>query len=292
MKVINYLPFDDIGGVGYRTGSAFNKLRPDWTYHAYSGAPSYLQFPQHTEWNWEQILRDWATCDVAHVHDHIPEVGKRKPPTVVTFHGTGFRETPDDHMRVAGNATVLVSTLDLWLLKPDDTTWMPQIDDIDWLTGFRQPQGGPLRIGHAPTNRDLKSTTEFLAACAQFGTDVEPVLIENKSWHDCLTIKGTCDVLFDQTLFGYGGNAIEAWGMGIPVICGAADNTMHEYEHRFDSIPFLYAEPHTITDAIEAMLNPAVRQQYATRGRHHAERFHSQTAGVTQLETIYNNALG
>lgn len=291
MKVINYLPYDDIGGVGYRTGAAFNRLRPDWQYHAYAGAPSYLQFPQHTPWSWDRILEDWATCDVAHVHDHIPDVSKRHPPTVVTFHGTGFRETPDEHLRLAGSAAqVLVSTLDLWLLKPDDTQWCPQMDDLDRIAKYRQQNHGTLRIGHAPTNRDLKSTEKLIEACQHL--PVELVLIENQPWETCLRIKGTIDVLFDQTAYGYGGNAIEAWAMGIPVVCGAPDTTLNEYERRFGQLPFYLTTEDTLTAALTEMLNPTVRAEYAQRGTDHAHRWHSQQAGVTLLEQVYLDALG
>jgi hypothetical protein len=289
VKVVNYLPYDDIGGVSYRTAVAFNRYRPDWEYHSYRGAPSYLQFPEHSPWHWDTIVRNWNAADVVHTHDHIPRVGKRKP-TVVTFHGTGFREAPDANMHLVEGATVLVSTLDLWLLKPE-TTWMPQIDNLDWLATFRKPRNGKrLCIGHAPTNRGLKATELLLAACENLPVDV--VLIEGMAWRDCLPIKGTCDVLFDQTAFGYGGNAVEAWGMGIPVICGAPDPVLAEYERRFGEIPFLTANNGTIREAVEAMLEPTVRDHWATVGSAHAERFHSQKAGVELLAPIYEATIG
>lgn len=287
MKVVNYLPFDDIGGSSYRTATAFNRYRPDWEYLSYCGAPSYLHYPQHSPWHWDTIVNHWNSANVVHVHDHIPRVGKRKP-TVVTFHGTGFREQPDKSLQLVDGATVLVSTLDLWLLKPE-TTWMPQIDDLDWLATFRKPRNGKrLRIAHAPTNRPLKSTDQLLAACENLPVDV--VLIEGKSWAECLRIKGTCDVLFDQTMYGYGGNTVEAWGMGIPVICGAPDPVLAEYESRFGQIPFLTTTTDTIRQAVEAMLEPEVRNQWAAIGRAHAERFHSQQAGVERLTPIYEAA--
>lgn len=289
MKVVNYAPSDDIGGSCYRTAAAFNRYRPDWEYRSYRGAPSYLQYPEHSPWHWETIVNEWNTANVVHVHDHIPRVGKRKP-TVVTFHGTGFRETPDQHMHLVEGATVLVSTLDLWLQKPE-TTWMPQIDDLDWLATYRRPvEGKRLRIAHAPTNRPLKATEQLLAACENLPVDV--ILIENMSWLECLTLKGTCDILFDQTMFGYGGNTVEAWGMGLPVICGAPDPVLAEYQTRFGEIPFLATTEDTIRQAVEAMLEPTVRDHWAAMGRAHAERFHSQKAGVERLAPIYEAAIG
>lgn len=288
MRIVNYLPYDDIGGVGYRTATAFNRYRPDWIYRAYRGAPSYLQYPEHTPWSWPAIVRDWNSANVVHVHDHLPIVGAKRP-TVVTYHGTGYREQSNTMlpMSLKARARVLVSTLDLWLLHPDDTTWMPQMDDLDRLATYRKPQAGRLRVGHAPTNRSLKSTHEFLEACRALPVDV--VMIEGLSWEECLKLKGTCDVLFDQTAYGYGGNAIEAWAMGIPVVCGAPDSTLTEYSRRFGALPFVEAQPSTIQEGIESLLDPTERSRWGTRGRRHAETYHSQQAGVDLLAPIYED---
>lgn len=290
MRVVNYLPYDDVGGVGYRTATAFNQYRPDWTYHAYRGAPSYLNFPEHTAWDWLALIRDWNAADVVHVHDHLPQVGVNKP-TVVTFHGTGFREQSATllPMSLKAGARVLVSTLDLWLQHPDDVMWMPQMDDIDRLATYRQPHDGPLRIGHAPTNRSLKSTDLFLTACDRLSKQipVEVVLIEQQPWEQCLQLKGTLDVLFDQTAYGYGGNAIEAWAMGIPVICGAQDDTLNEYQHRFGYLPFVQAEPNTIYEALLQLTSQPERTHWGQVGNQHAKKYHSYRYGVERLAPVY-----
>lgn len=290
MRVVHYLPFDDIGGVGYRSATALNKLEPGWRVAAYRGAPSYLQFPEHTAWDWSSIERDWIRADIRHSHDHLAMV-QGVPANVVTFHGTGFRENPVGLLEHAQGARVLVSTLDLWLLAPDDVEWMPQIDDLDALAAHRAPQDpARIRIGHAPTNRSLKSTAEFLTACEQLqreGAPIDVVLIEGLPWQEALALKGTCDVVFDQTAYGYGGNAIEAWAMRIPVICGAPESTLAEYVRRFGLLPFMHATKATIKDSIEQMLDSSQRSYWGQIGREHAERFHSQQAGVERLRSIY-----
>lgn len=295
MKIFSYSPYDDTGGFGWRMSSAFDKYGPaGWEYRAVRGAPSYLRFPAHDKWHWPSIVQWWNQADVVHVHDHIPAAAEFDPtkPKVVTFHGTGFRESPAGHVEMAkaAGARPLVSTLDLWLQAPEDTTWCPQIEDIDWLSTFRVQQAGPIRIAHAPTNRLLKSTDQFLTACDELksaGADIEVVLIERKRWTDALTIKGTCDILFDQTAYGYGGNALEAWGMGIPVICGAPLPTLNEYMRRFGELPFVLTERHTIRQAIEQLLDPKRRQLWGETGRAHVAKWHSYQAGVARLTRIY-----
>ena len=290
MKVVQYLPYDDVGGVGFRTARALNRHRPDWDVKAYRGAPSYLQFPEHSRWHWPTIARDCYEADVVHSHDHRAKIVNRLA-DVVTFHGTGFREGPAASLAHAGDARVLVSTLDLWLQAPDEVEWMPQMDDLDALASHVVPHGtDKVRVCHAPTNRALKSTHEFLAACERLqaqGAPLDVVLIEGVSWAEAVKIKGTCDVVFDQTAYGYGGNAIEAWARGLPVICGAADATLEEYERRFGSLPFVVADPGSIENALELLLQPVERGYWGQKGRMHAQRFHSQQAGVERLAGIY-----
>jgi glycosyltransferase involved in cell wall biosynthesis len=296
MKILSYSPFDDVGAFGYRQATAFDRVGPsDWRYRAVRGAPSYLQFPEHTPWDWDSILEYWREADVVHVHDGFYNLPQPHKPMVVTFHGTGFRKTPDNHLQLAARVGALpvVSTLDLWLLAPDDVIWAPQIDDLDRLATYRQQNFGKLRIGHAPTNRSLKSTDVFLRACERLSHDIEleVVLIEGKPWAECLPIKGTCDIFFDQTAFGYGGNAIECWAMGIPVVCGAPDATLDEYTRRFGALPFVDVDEASIYYGLAELVEPSTRARWGAAGRAHVEQHHSQEVGVARLTHIYERAL-
>lgn len=294
MRVLSYSVFDDVGGTGYFMADAFNALRPDWRYEAVRGAPSYLAYPEHTTWQWGNILDAWANADVVHLHDGFHNIPVSRRGLVVTYHGTGFREQPDSLLRAQAlhRAVGLVSTLDLWLLRPDDVTWNPIGVDIDHLATYRKPHTGPLRIGHAPTNRALKSTEALIAAVEKVQTyaDVELVLIERQPWAECLRLKGTCDVYFDQTAYGYGTNTIECWAMGIPAIVGAQDATLEEYHRRFGVLPFVLADPGTIVEAIDKLLDPTTRALYSDLGRRHVRLFHSQRALVDRLVPIYEAA--
>ena len=306
MKVLSFSAYDDLGGAGWNTATAFNRHRPDWTYRAVRGAPSYLQFPEHTAWDWGDICRWFEDSDVVHLHDGyhaIPTVSR----FVCTYHGVGFREQPAHFLRTQTElrATGLVSTLDLWLLAPDDVQWAPAAHDLDWYAELRsaylasptvaeQGNNRRLRIGHAPTDRGRKNTAEFLTACERIAAEhpIDVVLIEGVPWREALALKATCDVFYDQVAYGYGGSAIEAWGMGQPVVCGAHDTTLEEYRRRFGYVPFVEADAGTIEPALRQLLDPYTREVYAARGRAHVERFHSYPAVVDLLEPIYRQAAG
>lgn len=297
MKLLSYSPYDDTGMLGYNLASAWDACRPEDTYHAVCGAPSYLNFPQHDPWDWRTIKRWWREADAVHLHDGFHQMPSKRPGTVVTWHGTGFRTASDtllQHQREHGGIGT-VSTLDLWLIAPDDVMWLPAPHNLQ---GYRQIRAetpvntGLLRIGHAPTNRDLKHTDAFLAACARLARDVEieVVLIEGVDWIDSITLKATCDIWYDQVAFGYGGNGIEAMAMGIPLICGAQDPTLVEYHHRFGRLPFVLADAGSIYEALLQLMDPDAREFWSARGAVHAERFHSYQAVVDLLEPIYRRA--
>ena len=72
-----------------------------------------------------------------------------------------FRTRPDYHLKALKQyrATAIMSTVDLWAMAPDETTWIPQAYQLAELQAYRKPiDDGILRIAHAPTNRGIKGT--------------------------------------------------------------------------------------------------------------------------------------
>jgi hypothetical protein len=295
VRVLNVSHMADTGGNGIRTKWAFDKLT-DWHYRTACTGQNYLAYPQDLPW--DEALAEWRKADVVHVRDGFhaqARLGAPARPTVIHHHGTQLRKRhreliPEQRRR---GAIGLVATLDLLAYAPDDLTWAPALYDLDWLAGMRRPiADGRLRIAHAPTNRAVKSTDAFLAAAERLGRElpVEVVLVERTSWAECLARKATADVYFDQVALGYGNNAIEAWGMGIPVVAGAARSTLDEMERRFGSLPFVLADEGSIYAALRTLADPEVRAAWGARGRAHAEQWHSDAAGVAFLSNVYRAA--
>lgn len=291
MRVLSIHHGADTAGVGYGLSRAFAG-HPTITLRSTVRKGNYLRYP--TDLPWGQATTEWARADVVHLHNSFRSwrlMGHDRP-FVIHHHGTQYR----DHADVLNAAVTehggraVVATLDL-LDHGEGLTWVPQPHDLDALARHRKRQhGGRLRIGHAPTDRAIKSTDTFLAACARL--DVEPVLIERRPWAECLRIKGTCDVLFDQVQLGYGSNAIEAWAMGLPVIAGAAPSTLQRMTDTFGDLPFLPATEDTIADAIDALRDPDVRDEWGARGLGHVRRWHDGGETVTRLERVYRGVVG
>lgn len=288
MNILNYSHGADIGGQAIRTKQAFDR-HSDFNYRAAVGKTNYLAYPKDVD-----VRRcKPATFDVLHVNEKFGALPMM--PSVIQYHGTKFRNNPEKYLAAqrARRAIGLVSTLDLWLLAPTETEWAPAFYDLDWLASYSKPQDGPaLRVGHAPTRRRIKSTDLLIEAVGRLAKTyaVELVLIERQPWSKCLELKATCDVIFDQVILGYGNNAIEAWGMGIPVIAGAQPDTLAEMRNRFGELPFYQATEDTIYEALQAMADPWVRSEYAKRGYTHARRFHDEVSGVPHLEAVYQRA--
>lgn len=301
MKVLNVSGGQDTGGQGYRLKKAFD-AHSDWEYRSMVATKTFYPIDLlHKRRTYFDFYK-WA--DVIHarnsfaVYDSAARRYGRKP-VVVHYHGTAFRGDPARYIeaQLAHGAQGLVSTLDLWLLAPEHTEWLPAPYDVDWLQGLRNHHGTDrIVIAHAPTNREVKSTRPFLEAIQRLKDDGYPVeleLIERAPWDECLERKARADIFFDQTILGYGCNALEAWGMGIPVVAGGADATLDEMERRFGHLPFYHATEDTIYDALlELVESPELRDQYGQIGYEYMRTYHDEPVVVEQLKGIYMRAMG
>lgn len=306
MNVLLFNAGADTGGVLSSIVRAFRGV-PGWTVRSLVSSTNYIRYPMDLQWTRPIISKHWLEADVIHLHHDFRSAelmrrgytGQKLPqrPYVLEFHGTGFREQPFTHLREmrANRALGVVSTLDLYLLAPRELEWLPAAVDSKEIAKLRQPRDdGRVRIAHAPTNRGIKSTEAFVAAIKRLKKEGYPVdldLIEHQPWAKCLERKAQADIYFDQVILGYGCNAIEAWGMGIPVVAGGADPTLDEMERRFGGLPFYHATQETIYDALRELVeSPALRQRYGQRGLQHVQTYHDDAKVVEQLKGLYQRA--
>ena len=177
--------------------------------------------------------------------------------------------------------------------------WLPTAYDVDWLAQVgeqnRRKPDGRVRVVSAPTNRDYKSTAALEQAVRQLqaeGLPVDLVLVEGRPWSECLAIKATADIYFDQVILGYGCNAVEAWGMGIPVIAGAQPWTLGKMTEMWGGLPFYEATEQTIVDAIRMLVQSAdLRAEYAEKGMAHVRKYHDEKPALERLVELYAETL-
>lgn len=302
MRVFGLTTGADTGGINVRIAQAFRR-HTDWDVRAMVATVNYIDYPVDVPHDRPTLYRLYRSADVVHIHNtthahYRYDAGQGKP-TVLMHHGTEFRER---HAAIAAEAeriraVQVASTLDLAILEPN-VEWLPAPYNLAELRAIRDAeyQPGPvIRIAHAPTNRAIKGSDAFDAAIARLsgsGVAVEPVVIEGRTWAEALRMKATADVLWDQPTLGYGCNAIEAWGMGIPVIAGVADRTVRAAMlAKWGRLPFMEASEDTLGDAIRALAtDPALRRHFAEIGRSHVERWHDEAVVVEQLKAVYERA--
>lgn len=265
------------------------------------------------------VRRLWADADLIHLQNRVQaydrfDDGAGKP-AILHHHGHAFRTDPEPLLARARRSgwPQAASTLDLVEIAPDEITWLPTPYDLDALAALRRQHqrepDGVVRIAHAPTFRTLKSTDEVIAAVDALqaeGLPVELDLIEHVTWSECLRRKASADIYVDQLLLGYGCNAIEAWGMGLPVVAGVdperaawvnhpiPSTTRGRMLHEFGgALPFAEASPDSLVDVLRELVTSAeLRADWALRGMAHVARFHGQRPALERLLALYERAVG
>jgi hypothetical protein len=268
-------------------------------------------------------------CDVIHLNNshhayNRLRMHRLRKPALLHHHGTLFRNHPDGLLLAARQFHMLqcVSTIDLQRRAPDLLHWLPTAYDLDALMAIReqvmgkrpkvprvdrsfgsewepQPQRDPsiVRIVSCPTNREIKSTDALEAAVSQLqaeGLPVELVIVTGRPWAESLVAKATADIYFDQVGLGYGCNAIEAWGMGIPVVAGADPWTLARMrkEWNTDTLPFMEATESTIRLMLKALIvSSEARAFYADLGMAHVQKYHAEKPALARLAELYGMAI-
>lgn len=292
----------DTCGWSSRIQAGFRRHSPDWEFRFTAATIRYQAYPRDLPFKRPLVRDQYQAADVIQLRNtlhgwHYFDEGAGKP-TVVLYHGTNYRAHHAELRAEAERVGVvqIVSTLDLILLE-GDTMWVGSPYSLDELRAIRAASYRPsdaIRIAHAPTDRKIKGTELFLAVFDRLKKrhKIELVLIENRTWAECLRRKATADIFYDQLDLGYGGNAVEAWGMGIPVIAGVASQTVRRAMRRqWGQLPFPQTTPESLERRLEALItSEATRREWAQAGSEHFARFHDERIVVPQLAAIYDSA--
>ena len=129
MKVFIVSDVQDTGGQGVRIKEALE--REGWQVRSMA-PPTWINYPADLPFRKKSAEEMYQWCDVIHVrnsftlYDQLAEKYGPKP-VVVSYHGTKFRGNPNYYLREQSRrgAIGMASTLDLWLLSPDDLEWLP-----------------------------------------------------------------------------------------------------------------------------------------------------------------------
>lgn len=321
LSALIYSAGQDLAGIGARYMRAAERLGDQrLRIRSVHISDTYIRYPYDIRFagNAAVIRELYDRADVVHLNNSTHgydrfDRGQRKP-VLLHHHGTIFRMKPQRSLVLARRFGFeqAASTVDLAAFAPDVITWLPTAYNLEELAAIRErhrrPADGLVRISHAPTDRQIKSTDRVIAAVAQLqaeGLPVELDLIERATWAQCLARKATADIYVDQLILGTGCNAIEAWAMGMPVVAGVDPRRAEKIGHAIPastrklmlqeyggSLPFYEATERTLVDRLrELVLSADLRAEWAARGLAHVERFHSEQEALTRLVDLYLRAI-
>ena len=182
----------------------------------------------------------------------------------------------------------LVSTPDLLASAPRARHLPVALDLADY--AFRPPQGRPVRVVHAPTNRLIKGTRYVEAAFEALRPrfpDVRFEVIEQRPWRELIGILAGADVVVDQLFMGwYGMVAVEAMALGKPVLCFIRG----DFEPRLVDCPIVRCTREDLAERLAATLSDATdRAALGARGRAYAEREHAAPVIAGRLLELYRS---
>ena len=192
---------------------------------------------------------------------------------------------------------IFATNPDILHVLPGHSEFLPyaHIDLNDWqFLGIRADKSDPIRIVHAPTNRDVKGTQHLHRAIKKLretGFDFEYQLIEGLSQKDARTHYEEADIIVDQLLAGwYGGLAVEAMALG-KVVVGYIRNEDLVFipQDMRKQIPIENATPETIFHVLEKLLQQSRCQlkEKGIKGRQYVERWHNPTEIAKYLKSNY-----
>ena len=316
INVVIFASGFDTGGQGFRLKTAFDRFQPAFSVRSVHSSQTYFDYPSDLHYKPAESYEIMAKAHVIHMRNSLAGLKRlrgshnREPfGLVLHHHGSKFRE---EHKQVwaqnqAAGAFQVASTIDLTLLERD-VAWLPSPFDIEELMSLRLkalqirpiPEkwtpATPFRVAHAPTDRVKKSTAILMEAILELNRRGIPTvldLIERRSHADCLARKAKADVYFDQLHLGYGNNAVEAWGMVMPVVAGVDDGPIKvAMEWRWGALPFYQATEATVADRLEELATDSdLRAHWATIGYQHALQYHDYESVAGLLAGYYRQTL-
>ena len=168
----------------------------------------------------------------------------------------------------------------------------------EWLPSYTQGEPRPLRIAHAPSNRQVKGTDYILAALENLrvrGFEFELILVEGMSHAQARQEYERADVLIDQLFAGwYGGLAVELMALGKPVLSYIRQEDLSFLPPDMArELPVLQVTEATVEQSLEQVLTMPRSElvAWARRSRAYVERWHDPHAIARRIKSDYEEAL-
>jgi hypothetical protein len=188
---------------------------------------------------------------------------------------------------------------DLLHVLPQSARFLPyaNVDPRAWEPRPSRASDRPLVV-HAPTNRQIKGTRFLCDAVSRLraeGVGFDFELVEGLTRTDARERYAQADLVVDQLLLGwYGGVAVEAMALGIPVLAYLRDDDLSALPAEMRSeLPVIRAEPTTIYGVLKELLTTRRGELpgLGARARKYVMRWHDPRRIAQQVVGDYESAL-
>jgi glycosyltransferase involved in cell wall biosynthesis len=195
----------------------------------------------------------------------------------------------------------------VFALNPDIIRSIPRarflpysnVDLDDWQppAGFDWYHDGPVKILHAPTNREIKGTDTIIKAVESLkaeGQNVELVMVENIPHKQVRQLYESADLLVDQILVGwYGGLAVELMALGKPVVAYIRQEDLQFIPKEMEEdLPVISADSATLTNVLRELIQDAeMRRKTGQQSRAFVEKWHHPKVVSKMTADAYHEAL-
>jgi glycosyltransferase involved in cell wall biosynthesis len=193
---------------------------------------------------------------------------------------------------------VLVSTPDLLEFVPGARLMPGPVDLAKWTPRPRRTSpitaDDPVRILHAPSDREIKGTRHLLDAIERLkaaGYPVELMMLEGVAHDRVAEFCDRSDIAVDQLMIGaYGTVSIEMMAKGVPVVCRIRDDLRHHYPA---DLPIVSADPKSVYGVLEGLITQPERwADLGRRGVEYVRREHEMHEVARRAIASYGRPAG
>jgi glycosyltransferase involved in cell wall biosynthesis len=166
--------------------------------------------------------------------------------------------------------------LDKWTPRPLRTTPISEAD--------------PVRILHAPSDREIKGTRHLIDAVERLragGYPIELMMLEGVPHDHVAEFCSQADIAADQLMIGaYGTVSIEMMAKGVPVVCRIRDDLRQHYPA---DLPIVSAGPDDIYNVLEDLIqHPESWPELGKRGIDYVRHEHEMHVIAARTLALYD----
>ncbi len=243
----------------------------------------------------KRIFMTWQGCDVrqqAYVRQRFPLSACQNPRCY-----NGMCNPQLDAARARSAAFWTTHADRQYCISPDLVRHVPGSEFVPNCVLAAEPRReprrpGPIRIVHAPTQREAKGTAYVIRGveALRAHADVELILVEGKPHQEALRLYMEADLVIDQVLIGwYGGFASEVMARGIPVAAYLRLEELRYVPRAFaEALPVINVTPDRLAGVLaEVLSRPGLLQELGERARAFAQRWHAAKAVAERMAAVY-----